>query len=254
MFGTNASTVTPLLNPFGAIVGWSVDISVTLKTCCLQFVNGLFWPTSLSCHLPVLVNFQWNSWQHPESFHKPPMKYSNLILQICVYLYFLLPWRKNETLNDLPHFFTSGQQFSRLKGEEVGNWSGLISYPDDGGMKPARNGRKRYKTAQKPINNTTNTLERQWERKWERMPHSQWSTACMSGLETHQNPSANQTSRNNQLWQLKPIYDYQSESEDQEYLSHSLSPNQLAVKWNAAGVFSQWNTNLLFIAQCINVY
>ncbi|XP_076836975.1 alpha-2,8-sialyltransferase 8E isoform X6 [Brachyhypopomus gauderio] len=38
----------------------------------------------------------------------------------------------------------SGQQFTRLKGEEVGNWSGLVSYPDDGGMKPARNGRKRY--------------------------------------------------------------------------------------------------------------
>ncbi|XP_076836974.1 alpha-2,8-sialyltransferase 8E isoform X5 [Brachyhypopomus gauderio] len=37
-----------------------------------------------------------------------------------------------------------GQQFTRLKGEEVGNWSGLVSYPDDGGMKPARNGRKRY--------------------------------------------------------------------------------------------------------------
>ncbi|CAM4665080.1 hypothetical protein PO909_007678 [Leuciscus waleckii] len=42
------------------------------------------------------------------------------------------------------NYIKSGQQFSRLKGEEVGNWSGLISYPDDGGMKPARNGRKRY--------------------------------------------------------------------------------------------------------------
>nr|XP_021324513.1 alpha-2,8-sialyltransferase 8E isoform X2 [Danio rerio] len=41
------------------------------------------------------------------------------------------------------NYIKSGQQFSRLKGEEVGNWSGLISYPDDGGMKPARNGRKR---------------------------------------------------------------------------------------------------------------
>uniref|UniRef100_A0A671PGW3 Alpha-2,8-sialyltransferase 8E-like n=1 Tax=Sinocyclocheilus anshuiensis TaxID=1608454 RepID=A0A671PGW3_9TELE len=42
------------------------------------------------------------------------------------------------------NYIKSGQQFSRLKGEEVGNWSGLISYPDEGGMKPARNGRKRY--------------------------------------------------------------------------------------------------------------
>ncbi|XP_055036724.2 alpha-2,8-sialyltransferase 8E isoform X3 [Misgurnus anguillicaudatus] len=42
------------------------------------------------------------------------------------------------------NYIKSGQQFTRLKGEEVGNWSGLISYPDDGGMKPARNGRKRY--------------------------------------------------------------------------------------------------------------
>ncbi|XP_015463165.1 alpha-2,8-sialyltransferase 8E isoform X2 [Astyanax mexicanus] len=41
------------------------------------------------------------------------------------------------------NYIRSGQQFTRLKGEEVGNWSGLVSYPDDGGMKPARNGRKR---------------------------------------------------------------------------------------------------------------
>ncbi|XP_051961249.1 alpha-2,8-sialyltransferase 8E-like isoform X3 [Xyrauchen texanus] len=46
------------------------------------------------------------------------------------------------------NYIKSGQQFSRLKGEEVGNWSGLISYPDDGGMKPARNGRKRVKTSE----------------------------------------------------------------------------------------------------------
>ncbi|XP_059398344.1 alpha-2,8-sialyltransferase 8E-like isoform X3 [Carassius carassius] len=46
------------------------------------------------------------------------------------------------------NYIKSGQHFSRLKGEEVGNWSGLISYPDDGGMKPARNGRKRVKTSE----------------------------------------------------------------------------------------------------------
>lgn len=120
----------------------------------------------------------------------------------CVFDIFCCLEQIHETLNDLPHFLTSGQQFSRLKGEEVGNWSGLISYPDDGGMKPARNGRKRYKPAQIPLNTTTNTLERQWER----IPHRQWSAACMSGLETHPIPSANQTSRNKQLWLLKPIF------------------------------------------------
>ncbi|XP_026886016.1 alpha-2,8-sialyltransferase 8E isoform X4 [Electrophorus electricus] len=41
------------------------------------------------------------------------------------------------------NYIKSGQQFTRLKGDEVGNWSGIVSYPDDGGMKPARNGRKR---------------------------------------------------------------------------------------------------------------
>ncbi|XP_016404079.1 alpha-2,8-sialyltransferase 8E-like isoform X2 [Sinocyclocheilus rhinocerous] len=46
------------------------------------------------------------------------------------------------------NYIKSGQQFSRLKGLEVGNWSGLISFPDDGGMKPARNGRKRVKTSE----------------------------------------------------------------------------------------------------------
>lgn len=113
------------------------------------------------------------------------------LTELCVFDIFCCLEQIHETLNDLPHFLTSGQQFSRLKGEEVGNWSGLISYPDDGGMKPARNGRKRYKPAQIPLNTTTNTLERQWER----MPHRQWSAACMSGLETHPIPSANQTSR-----------------------------------------------------------
>ncbi|KAF5899708.1 lipoxygenase homology domain-containing protein 1, partial [Clarias magur] len=43
------------------------------------------------------------------------------------------------------NYIRSTQQFTRLKGEEVGNWSALVSYPDDGGMKqPARIGRKRY--------------------------------------------------------------------------------------------------------------
>ncbi|XP_016306708.1 alpha-2,8-sialyltransferase 8E isoform X3 [Sinocyclocheilus anshuiensis] len=46
------------------------------------------------------------------------------------------------------NYIKSGQQFSRLKGLEVGNWSGLISFPDDGGMKLARNGRKRVKTSE----------------------------------------------------------------------------------------------------------
>lgn len=53
-----------------------------------------------------------------------------------------------QTLNALPRSLTSTQQFTRLKGDEVGNWSGLVSYPDDGGMKlPARIGRKRYNAA-----------------------------------------------------------------------------------------------------------
>lgn len=35
----------------------------------------------------------------------------------------------------------------------MGNWSGLVSYPDDGGMKqPARIVRKRYNAALKPLN------------------------------------------------------------------------------------------------------
>ncbi|XP_056587572.1 alpha-2,8-sialyltransferase 8E isoform X3 [Triplophysa dalaica] len=46
------------------------------------------------------------------------------------------------------NYIKSGQQFNRLKGQEVGNWSGLISYPDDGGMKLSRNGRKRIKTSE----------------------------------------------------------------------------------------------------------
>ncbi|XP_058272275.1 alpha-2,8-sialyltransferase 8E isoform X1 [Hemibagrus wyckioides] len=42
------------------------------------------------------------------------------------------------------NYIRSTQQFTRLKGEEVGNWSGLVSYRDDGGMKqPARIVRKR---------------------------------------------------------------------------------------------------------------
>ncbi|XP_053504468.1 alpha-2,8-sialyltransferase 8E isoform X2 [Ictalurus furcatus] len=47
------------------------------------------------------------------------------------------------------NYIRSTQQFTRLKGDEVGNWSGLVSYPDDGGMKqPARIGRKRVKTSE----------------------------------------------------------------------------------------------------------
>ncbi|XP_035040247.1 alpha-2,8-sialyltransferase 8E isoform X4 [Hippoglossus stenolepis] len=36
------------------------------------------------------------------------------------------------------------QQFSRLKGDETGNWTGPVNFSDDGPLKPARNGRKRY--------------------------------------------------------------------------------------------------------------
>lgn len=46
--------------------------------------------------------------------------------------------------NKLTHFLTSAQQFSRLKGDETGNWSGPVNFSDDGSLKPARNGRKRY--------------------------------------------------------------------------------------------------------------
>lgn len=44
----------------------------------------------------------------------------------------------------LTHFLTSAQQFSRLKGDETGNWTGPVNFSDDGALKPARNGRKRY--------------------------------------------------------------------------------------------------------------
>ncbi|XP_035628345.1 alpha-2,8-sialyltransferase 8E-like isoform X2 [Oncorhynchus keta] len=36
------------------------------------------------------------------------------------------------------------QLFSRLKGDETGNWTGPVNFLDDGSLKPARNGRKRY--------------------------------------------------------------------------------------------------------------
>ncbi|KAJ8400009.1 hypothetical protein AAFF_G00400480 [Aldrovandia affinis] len=39
---------------------------------------------------------------------------------------------------------TSGQQFSRLKGDETTNWTGPVNFSDDGSLKPARNGKKRY--------------------------------------------------------------------------------------------------------------
>ncbi|XP_077442515.1 alpha-2,8-sialyltransferase 8E isoform X7 [Vanacampus margaritifer] len=38
---------------------------------------------------------------------------------------------------------SAAQQFSRLKGDETGNWSGPVNFSDDGSLKPARNGRKR---------------------------------------------------------------------------------------------------------------
>ncbi|KAG8010568.1 Alpha-2 [Nibea albiflora] len=43
----------------------------------------------------------------------------------------------------MTHFLTSAQQFSRLKGDETGNWTGPVNFSDDGSLKPARNGRKR---------------------------------------------------------------------------------------------------------------
>ncbi|XP_070990423.1 alpha-2,8-sialyltransferase 8E-like isoform X1 [Oncorhynchus clarkii lewisi] len=36
------------------------------------------------------------------------------------------------------------QQFSRLKGDETGNWTGPVNFLDDGSLKPARNGKKRH--------------------------------------------------------------------------------------------------------------
>uniref|UniRef100_A0AAV2IRA0 Alpha-2,8-sialyltransferase 8E n=1 Tax=Knipowitschia caucasica TaxID=637954 RepID=A0AAV2IRA0_KNICA len=42
------------------------------------------------------------------------------------------------------NYIKSAQQFSRLKGDEAGNWTGPVNFSDDGSLKPARNGRKRY--------------------------------------------------------------------------------------------------------------
>nr|XP_046231674.1 alpha-2,8-sialyltransferase 8E isoform X3 [Scatophagus argus] len=41
------------------------------------------------------------------------------------------------------NYIKSAQQFSRLKGDETGNWTGPVNFSDDGSLKPARNGRKR---------------------------------------------------------------------------------------------------------------
>ncbi|XP_058272277.1 alpha-2,8-sialyltransferase 8E isoform X2 [Hemibagrus wyckioides] len=59
------------------------------------------------------------------------------------------------------NYIRSTQQFTRLKGEEVGNWSGLVSYRDDGGMKqPARIVRKRYlESANGPLLYNTTTCK-----------------------------------------------------------------------------------------------
>ncbi|KAG1926289.1 alpha-2,8-sialyltransferase 8E isoform X4 [Pimephales promelas] len=72
------------------------------------------------------------------------------------------------------NYIKSGQQFSRLKGEEVGNWSGLISYPDDGGMKPARNGRKRVKTSEL-FERWRNLQACKWEQNKEESDHFKMS-------------------------------------------------------------------------------
>ncbi|KAG7498861.1 alpha-2,8-sialyltransferase 8E isoform X1 [Solea senegalensis] len=42
------------------------------------------------------------------------------------------------------NYIKSAQQFSRLKGDETGNWTGPVNFSDDGSLRPARNGRKRY--------------------------------------------------------------------------------------------------------------
>ncbi|XP_063746423.1 alpha-2,8-sialyltransferase 8E isoform X3 [Eleginops maclovinus] len=42
------------------------------------------------------------------------------------------------------NYIKSAQQFNRLKGDETGNWTGPVNFSDDGSLKPARNGRKRY--------------------------------------------------------------------------------------------------------------
>ncbi|XP_077050455.1 alpha-2,8-sialyltransferase 8E isoform X3 [Siphateles boraxobius] len=72
------------------------------------------------------------------------------------------------------NYIKSGQQFSRLKGEEVGNWSGLISYPDDGAMKPARNGRKRVKTSEL-FERWRNLQACKWEQNKEESDHFKMS-------------------------------------------------------------------------------
>ncbi|XP_062269504.1 alpha-2,8-sialyltransferase 8E isoform X4 [Platichthys flesus] len=42
------------------------------------------------------------------------------------------------------NYIKNAQQFSRLKGDETGNWTGPVNFSDDRPLKPARNGRKRY--------------------------------------------------------------------------------------------------------------
>ncbi|XP_034564788.1 alpha-2,8-sialyltransferase 8E isoform X6 [Notolabrus celidotus] len=46
--------------------------------------------------------------------------------------------------NGIRRPIVGAQQFSRLKGDETGNWTGPVNFSDDGAVKPARNGRKRY--------------------------------------------------------------------------------------------------------------
>ncbi|KAL4617554.1 alpha-2,8-sialyltransferase 8E isoform X1 [Arapaima gigas] len=41
------------------------------------------------------------------------------------------------------NYIKSGQQFSRLKGDETANWTRPVNFSDDGSQKPARNGKKR---------------------------------------------------------------------------------------------------------------
>ena len=65
-------------------------------------------------------------------------------LCVCVWLFSANEHSITIDLNKLTHFLISAQQFSRLKGDETGNWTGPINFSDDGSQKPARNGKKRY--------------------------------------------------------------------------------------------------------------
>lgn len=76
------------------------------------------------------------------------------------------------------HFLTSSQQFSRLKGDETGNWTGPVNFSDDGSLKPARNGRKRY------LSSVTECTTPQRERK--RVPVCECVCVCAQESDSKQ--------------------------------------------------------------------